>query len=1382
MAKEFDRSFAVVIGINNYQNGIDTLQTAVPDAVAIAKILKLNYKYNLVSPYYELGIILDRDATKENIEYLLNDYLPNKIKPTKSDRLLVYFAGHGIARNSDEGLEGYLVPQDADMKDRDSLLKMRDVHDWLAQLECRHLLVILDCCFAGTFRWASYRKLIPISQDITEAHYDRFIRFPASQVLTSASHNQEALDFLNNRDVEANRRHSPFAEGLIEALQQEKGDLNNDGVIIATELYLYLRDYVELNSQEKQTPGFFPLKKHDRGEYIFKLPNTPLKLKDTPKLNKENNPYRGLDPFEEKHAALFFGREEVIKELFTKVSQPHHQLTVVSGISGSGKSSLVQAGLIPCLRKNQAHQWLIFDPIRPGTNPYTSLARALSQLDSNLAEQSSNTPISGKQAQEKSSQLIQPIKTWSQQNLNSRLLLVIDQLEELITMAVKAEPSSKKQQQSWLAKIRVKLGLSKREPKQDTSEEESEEWKEFIELLANILHQCPQLSLVVTLRSDFEPRFQNSAFNSDWANARFIVRPMHSDELREAVEKPAAEKALYFEPPELVDRLVDEVSQMPGALPLLSFTLSEMYIKLYEAWRDEGKEDRALTVAKDFELKGGVAGALTRRANEEYKNLPDDAYRVTIRHLMMRMVSETTGSLARRQVPASELIYSNEKKNEQVKELISRFVEKRLLVTGTNIKGEVYYEPTHDILVNSWIKELLESSKRTNLYKLNVFEELSLQFSLRNDVEQYTKNAKKIDFLWDRNPRLEQINQILKSDDNWLNNIETEFVRYSIKKREYFAIESLKARSKEELQKQNQLEALAIAIEVGEKLQYFLSIPEIKIEIDDEKIEQIKQELQQIIYDVQERHRLQGHKHWLWGINFNSDGKKIVSACRDGTVKVWSCNGQELQHIEAHSPKEVTYACFSPDGKTIATASADKTVKIWVFNEPQQQWCYCQTLQGHNNTVWSISFKDDETMVTGSRDKTAKLWCFNGYKWYLKKTIEGNDAHNAEVHCVTFSSDGKTLATASFDGTIKLWDLHGNWQKTLQTEGNENGFNNVSFSPDGKLIIAACDDRTIKRWTINGEELKPLEGHKDWVKCAVFSPNNQLIASSSADNTIKLWSVEGEELKTLKGHQNEIWSICFSPDSQTIASASWDRTVRIWSSKVDQHKVIKGHETAITSIAFHPNDDIFATGSWDNKVKFWNFSGEELLCIDCKDPVRSIAFSPNGQLIATGCENGAVIIWNLQGKLLKRWREHERLKEIQSVSVTGISFSPDGKILASTSEDRTVKLWDVSDLNRNRSVKTINKHTEHLTSVCFSPNAEETTLASACWGGIVYFSSIGDVETSQKPIKHDEAVMSICFSTDSKTIATASRDRTAKLWSLDSEKPKELATFKGHTG
>ena len=175
MSNSFDRSIAVVIGINEYQNGIEPLQTPVSDAIAIATRLRDNYQYQFIHPSFESGVIVNQFATKDQLETLFKDILPNKIQPTQRDHLLFYFAGHGIARNSDGKLQGFLIPQDGNIKQQDSLLRMIDLHDWLSQLQCRHLLVILDCCFADKFRWASTRKLIPIPEKIHWEHYHRFI-------------------------------------------------------------------------------------------------------------------------------------------------------------------------------------------------------------------------------------------------------------------------------------------------------------------------------------------------------------------------------------------------------------------------------------------------------------------------------------------------------------------------------------------------------------------------------------------------------------------------------------------------------------------------------------------------------------------------------------------------------------------------------------------------------------------------------------------------------------------------------------------------------------------------------------------------------------------------------------------------------------------------------------------------------------------------------------------------------------------------------------------------------------------------------------------------------------------------------------------------------
>ena len=373
---KFDRSLAVVIGINDYKNGIAFLKTAVPDAVAIATILRDTYQYQLIHPNCDPGgVIANKHATLQNLKTLLTETLPNQIKPTKRDRLLFYFAGHGVALNNDDGPAGFLVPQDADLKSNDTLIPMRTLYKTLESLNCHHLLVILDCCFAGTFRWSSIRKLIPLPQIITKTHYDRFIKSSAWQAITSAAHNQEAFDFIrDNRGIANNSKHSPFAQALLEALQGEadiipparEGKLGGDGVITATELYLYLRDRVELDSQDRQTPGIWTLPKHDRGEYIFLVPKSKLDLAETPELNEDNNPYRGLKPFDEQHSRFFFGREELVQELAQCLSEQEHRLSVVLGASGSGKSSLVRAGLISHLRKKQEKQWQILKTMRPG--------------------------------------------------------------------------------------------------------------------------------------------------------------------------------------------------------------------------------------------------------------------------------------------------------------------------------------------------------------------------------------------------------------------------------------------------------------------------------------------------------------------------------------------------------------------------------------------------------------------------------------------------------------------------------------------------------------------------------------------------------------------------------------------------------------------------------------------------------------------------------------------------------------------------------------------------------------------------------------------------------------------------------------------------------
>ena len=268
----FSRNLAFIIGINNYQNGISPLNTAVNDAKKLIEILREKHGY-------EVWECLDEVATLSNFNKFLDQTLPEQV--TENDRLLFYFAGHGVALNGDDGPAGYLIPQDAKLGDTNSYLPMTKLHDAFHQLPCRHFLGILDCCFAGAFKWSSTRDLLTSPEVIHQERYDRFITDPAWQIITSSASDQKALDNFN-LDSERGQigNHSPFASALLEALEgagdiyppATNGKPAGDGVITATKLYLYLRDRVEIPTEKcrlRQTPGIWCLNKHDKGEYIF---------------------------------------------------------------------------------------------------------------------------------------------------------------------------------------------------------------------------------------------------------------------------------------------------------------------------------------------------------------------------------------------------------------------------------------------------------------------------------------------------------------------------------------------------------------------------------------------------------------------------------------------------------------------------------------------------------------------------------------------------------------------------------------------------------------------------------------------------------------------------------------------------------------------------------------------------------------------------------------------------------------------------------------------------------------------------------------------------------------------------------------------------------
>ncbi|MEH1798928.1 MAG: caspase family protein [Nostoc sp.] len=1392
---KFNRNFAIIIGINDYVNGIRELETAVPDADKLAQILQEQHQ-NLKQQYqaqnkYEVQLLLNQRVTLSKLKELIEDFkqgqIPfdnEKVAITESDRVLFYFAGHGIALEAlenQEGPVGYLIPQDAILGDSSTYLPMQELHDALNALPCRHMLAILDCCFAGAFRWASLKREILPKVTVYKERYDRFISDAAWQVITSAADDQKALDSLGVRGEvkEGNELHSPFAKALFDALRgtDKKADLNDDGIVTATELYSYLRDQVEVVTEKhykRQTPSLCPLRKHDKGEFIFLLPNFDRdKLEDAPPLNLENNPYRGLQSYDEKDSNLFFGRENLIKQLYQQVVSNKQMLTMVLGVSGTGKSSLMKAGLLKRLRDSQEHKFQILDPIRPGESPLQALAQVCLPIA---------TTITVAELAKNEQALANIIERWNQTNPQIKLLLAVDQFEELITLS-----------------------------------KSDEQREQFQKLIKNAIAKFPDIiHVVITLRLDFEAQFQTSVLKDFWNdNTRFVVPPMTQDEFREAIEKPASEKVVYFDPPSLVDELINEVVQMPGALPLLSFTLSELYLK-YLAQR---RNNRALK-KEDYEELGRVVGSLTKRANQEYDQLiaKDPAYENTVRQVMLRMISLQGSELARRQVPKSELIYPDKQKSDRVQTVIKRFSEARLIIEGSNSQGEPYVEPAHDALVEGWDK-LLKWKKEEDIIlqrrltaaaeewesvaskeqpsnfqakaetvidcldrRLYIAENLFSKIPTRlvqglqqRQHQQEGLREKPIQFLWNSNPYLDVLNWELQSHDNWLNKLETEFVQQSVlqKRRNIswrwriaigvilglsgltlwalFSQRSAKigetSASRETAEaklKQQGLDALVYSLRAGRSLQH----PLLQLFSPGEQLQnQVTGTLQEAVYSVRERIRMKEAKGTVRSF-LSPNNQLLASAGDDDTIRLWDLKGRLIKEWQAQQGF-VHNLAFSPNGQLIATAGQNDTVYLWdLQGRPVKKW------QAQQGFVKNISFSSNgQLLATGGANGTVRLWDLQGNPigQPFKKIVPQQE--EKMVWGVAFSPDDKIIASAGDDGLVSLWNPQGKLLK--QWKGNQKNISSIKFSPDGQRLVTGGENTTVRLWNLQGKPLaEPFRGHQGRVWDVAFHHNGQQVASVAGDGMTLVWDLKGKQLDKFQGHQGPVRSVSISKDDQLIVSAGDDGTIRVWNLKDEQVQFTQ-HQYPVRSVSFSRDGQQIASAGDDGTVRLWNLQAQQLgqPFQGHRGKVLSVSFSPDGQQIASAGEDGTVRLWNLQTQKLVQF-------QIYQGKVRSISFSRDGKQIASAGDDGTVRLWN---LQGQSNPQAFSGHRGKVNSVSFSPDGRHIVSAGddatvRLWN--LQGQQLGSFQGHLGP------VYATAFSLDGKQIASAGNDGTIRLWNL----------------
>ena len=1184
----FQKSHAFIIGINDYEH-ITPLKTAVNDALGIAQRLEEQHAYTVHPPMI--------NGKKAAIMEWLTETIPQAVGP--DDRVVFYFAGHGIALDSEEGPNGYLVPADARPGEPASLIAMNDFHRMLNGLPCRHGLLILDCCFAGAFKWSTgFRGIaLDVPSVIYEERFRRYVQDSAWQVITSAAYDQQAVDVLSNRSLgkreENSGKHSPFAQALFEALEGE-GDVipqgEGDGVITATELYLYLREQVEKGTvaqKQRQTPSLFTLARHDKGEFIFLHPRHRLNLPPAP----DRNPFKGLSSYNEGDAPLFYGRDRVIEALQNKI--PNTPLLVVSGASGTGKSSVIKAGLLPQLRRAG---WQVLPVIRPGKEPKVTLETELPHAEKQLKD-------------------------------NGKTVLVVDQYEELITQCL--DPAQR---------------------------------QAFEQQLSDWIKTFPELCIILSIRSDFEPQFEDSVLSSLWQSGKYVVPAFSLEELREIIVRPANQEVLFYEPEELVDQLVEEVSQAPGALPLLSFTLSE----LYEAYLKSGRQDRALIEA-DYQQLGGVIGALRTKADEVY-NAQDEQHKNSMRKLMLRMASLEGGELAGKRVYEEELKFSDATETKRTVTVAKQLVDARLVQRGVDARGQVYVEPAHDALVRAWGR-LWEWVKATGEEKLALQNKLSQAV---NDYHELAKTAPKKarNLLWNNNPRLDLLKAELQQKSHGFNAREESFVRDSIKRR---------AARRRQL-----VGSLIGATVIFAVLALFANTQRLAAQ-ENAKAEQLQRARadSSLVIVTQQRNQALANDLATKSTLTRASDPTVAFRLAEASLQYDSTNtlgeGALLSAFYASVDRQEDKAGFlyqkvDAMPATLATAAN----KDW-YEEKEETRPFQEFSPGWGGIVQKFYSPQDQYLFQLHQDQhgpfTATVWNFESQN-YLKVEI-------GETECsfspYSFTPDEQQIVIP-VRNVAEVWPAAG-YQPAAYKLPAPFYLSQAFFDEQGNNIYAQTFNEEVYKWDLNGFPIARIGRDEQELSTLFLAPSGQGLVLAFFDvngaTEAEIWSKAGKgwekqagvyqlskDQKTLSGGNAGPIDISdytriaydtykysrYGTTKDTSANGEYEIEIDNKSKSITIHPLgqqetlveLLGHELWIESVSFSPDRRYILTTS-NNELKLWDWNGNNVFTLN-QGGIGG--FLPDGNALFTWetvymeyYQIGKIEIWPINVNELVEWAD-----------------------------------------------------------------------------------------------------------------------------------------------
>ena len=1055
----------------------------------------------------------------------------------------------------------------------------------------------------------------------------------------------------------------------------------------------------------------------------------------------KGSPFRGLAAFGAKHAPVFFGRSRDITKVIDRLKDAAEKgcpFLLVDGASGAGKSSLVRAGLVPRLTAAgvvpSVDIWrvAVMRPAEIVGDPFAALARALLVAESDLPEAEQGRPP-------------------ALPELSASDFPRADDLAALLAHADASAPKpilstfsaieqTAREKEGYGRAVKVALLLVVDQLDELFGADIGNDIRARFAQLLRLLARSGRVWVIATLRADLFDHFlsQKDLKQLKDDGSSYDLAPPDAAALAEIVRAPAAAAGLVYESDTKTGERLDERlladAERADLLPLLQFTLNQ----LFEA-RERRDHGGQLTFAA-YRALGGLEGAVEKEAEAAFARLgaTEQARLPRLLRELVAPAGDATVTAARaafdiRPVPLADAAY-----DEASARLVQALIDARILLSSGE-GGQATVRLAHARVLDSWQRASKIVADNADFYRI------------RAEVEEQRRRwdaaGRRRDLLIGRGRPLAEAESIVRNFSGELPTATREFVRRS----------GRRARLMQTLTAAAAVIFAAVAGVAVYEWRHTVSLQREAVE----KRDQLLVSQSRFLVDRANQGNQAGDAGtaMLLALQALPDTRSGVGRpmVHEAEAALFAAYQDLKERIVLKGHDGVLWSArLAPDGKRIVTASEDKTARVWNAENGDQ----LAILRGHTEGVRVASFSPDgRQVITGSTDKTARLW--NAETGQQSAVLE----HDGVVRSAAFSSDGRRVVTASDDKTARIWDVQTGKQIAALT-GHTARVRDAAFSPNGRYVLTSSDDKTARLWdSKTGEPVHILEGHTQSVRGVAFSPDGERAVTTSLDHSARVWSVETGKQSVILGHGDVVTSAAFSPDGQRIVTASDDNTVPIWDAQMGERIVTLSGRTAVYS----PDGRSIVTSDGDT-ARIWNADNGKLAMVlrGHRSRVTGAVFSPDGRSVLTASDDKTARLWSAGTET----NTQMAVLVAHTGSAGRAVFSPDGRRALTASDDNSVRLWDAE---AGRQIATFTRAGSGMAA--FSPDGRLVAIPDN--NTVV----VRDANTGEREDRifqgHSAAVQSVAFSADGRRIVTASDDRTARVWDLQTG--GQIAALTEHT-